>query len=139
MSLLILRPVAVKLRFVDYPSERKQHKGQIPMIGGICVFIGLSASQFYINEFNQTTSILLISSLLILILGIFDDKYNLKAKTKLIYQLIIVGLTVYFSELKIETLGNLFGLTHSVDLGFFSLPFTIIAVIGLTNAFNIPG
>ena len=135
-SLIVLRPIAVKLKLVDYPDYRKQHKGQVPLIGGICISIGVCASQIYLNEINLVTGVILINALLILILGICDDILNLKAKTKLIIQLILVALTVYFSGIKIESLGFLFGFKYSLDLGFFSLPFTILAVVGLINAFN---
>ncbi len=135
-SLFLLRPLAVKLGFVDYPTYRKNHTGQVPLIGGICIFIGLLASQIYLNEFDKTITIVLIASSLMLILGVCDDVINLTAKKKLVIQSILVTLTIYFTDIKIKSLGHLFGLTNEIELGFFSLPFTVIAIIGLTNAFN---
>lgn len=79
---------------------------------------------------------MLFFSFFILILGIFDDFLNLKAKTKLIMQIIIVGLAVYYSGIKIENLGNLFGIYYTFEFGYFSIPFTILAVVGFTNAIN---
>jgi len=126
----------LKFNLIDLPNQRKRHEGEIPLIGGICIFLGLCASQFYFNELNQTIIIILISSFLILILGVMDDFFNLGVKFKLIAQLIIIVLTVIFSEIKITSLGNLFGLENTFDLGLLSLPLTIIAIVGLTNAFN---
>ena len=39
---LLLRPVARSLDFVDKPGGRKQHAGEVPVIGGIAMFVGLS-------------------------------------------------------------------------------------------------
>ena len=80
LSLVLLRPVAIKLKFVDYPSDRKDHVGQVPLIGGISIFTGLLASQIYLNSFDNIVTSILISSSLILILGIWDDIFNLNAR-----------------------------------------------------------
>ena len=45
--LIILRPLAIKFNLVDYPTERKNHTGNIPLIGGICVFLGLLILYFF--------------------------------------------------------------------------------------------
>ena len=135
LSLILLRPLAEKINFLDYPNHRKKHTNPVPLIGGCCIFIGVMASQIYINEISEP-AILLIPCLLILIIGIWDDIVNLKAKTKIYLKLVIVTLTVYFLEIKVESLGHLFGFPYNIDLGLASIPFTIIAVIALTNAFN---
>ena len=41
ISLIIIRPFAVKYNLVDLPNERKSHEGNIPLVGGICIFLGL--------------------------------------------------------------------------------------------------
>ena len=38
ISLIILRPIAIKFNLVDYPAERKTHAGNIPIVGGIGYF-----------------------------------------------------------------------------------------------------
>lgn len=134
--LLVLRPLAVKYNFVDTPTNRKDHIGKVPLIGGISIFLGLLASYIYCNEFDKSISVVLTFSLLMLILGIWDDIVNLEAKTKLIFQLLLTVLTMYFSNINLESLGFLFGSSYSIELGYFSVPFTIIAILGLTNAFN---
>ena len=134
--LIVLRPLAVKFNFVDIPTNRKDHIGKVPLIGGVSIFFGLLASQIYLNEFDKRISVILIFSSLILILGIWDDIVNLKAKTKLIIQLLLTFFFFFFSNIKIESLGFLFGSSYFIELGFLSIPFTIIAIVGLTNAFN---
>ena len=37
----LLRPLAIRLKFVDIPGGRKSHFGHVPLIGGIGMFVGL--------------------------------------------------------------------------------------------------
>lgn len=136
LSLIILRPLAVKFKFVDSPSGRKVHKAETPLIGGICIFVSFLFSQFFFYEFDKVSIIILTASLLILVLGILDDIFNLKPKTKLFVEIIIVLATVYLTDIKVETLGNIFGLSHEYNLGLFSYVFTVLSIVGLMNAFN---
>jgi len=134
--LFLFRPLAIKYNCVDTPNFRKNHIGKVPLIGGLAIFFGLLASQIYLNEFDERIIIILTVSLLMLILGVWDDIVDLKAKTKLVCQFILVVLTIHFTDIKIESLGYLFGFPYPLELGFLSLPFTVIAIIGLTNSFN---
>ena len=134
--LILLRPLSIKFNVVDRPNSRKKHHGSIPLIGGICIFGGILTSQIYLQEFDKTIISLLLISLIILILGIIDDIINLKARKKLFVQIVVVTFTIYIIDLKVNNLDYLFGPSFALELGLLSIPFTLIAVIGLTNAFN---
>ena len=136
IALIVLRPISIKFKLIDYPSSRKKHIGNIPLIGGISIFAGLITSQLILYQFDSKMFTILVSCFLILLLGIYDDIKNLKAKTKLYFQIIIVALVIIITDIKINSLGYLLVPSYSVDLGFLSIPFSIIAIIGLTNAFN---
>lgn len=136
LSIFLLRPLAIKFKLVDYPTDRKNHYGQIPFIGGMCVFIGFFMSQVYLNEFDKISTGIIITAFLMLIIGIWDDFVNLRAKIKLVLQVTTVGFMIYIADLKLESFGFLFGVSSPIELGLLSIPFTIIAVVGLTNAFN---
>ena len=136
ISLIILRPFAVKLNLVDYPTERKNHIGNIPFIGGICVFLGLLVSYLFFIEFDKFSSLLLITASLILIHGVWDDITNLKAQSKIGFQVFVSAIMIYVTDVKLESFGDLFGVLYPLELGILSIPITIIAVIALTNAIN---
>ena len=134
--LIILRPLAIKYNLVDYPNERKNHNGNIPLIGGICVFFGLLIPYFLFIEFDKFSCTLLITASLILIHGVWDDFANLKAKTKIAFQVFISAIMIYVTDVKLESFGYLFGVSYPLELGILSIPITIIAVVALTNAIN---
>ncbi len=136
ISLIILRPFAIKYNLVDYPTERKNHIGNIPFVGGICVFLGLLISYLFFIEFDYFSSVLLITASLILIHGVWDDIANLKAQTKIVFQVLVSGIMIYVTDVKLESFGDLFGVSYPLQLGIFSIPITIVAVIALSNAIN---
>ena len=136
ISIIVLRPFAFSLKLTDTPDARKKHIGEVPVIGGISVSSVIVIYLIFIDSVNSEIEMVLFFSLLILILGIYDDLKDLRAKIKLSFQLLLVTFTIYFSGIKIESLGFLFGLSIPLDLGLLAIPFSIISVIGLTNAFN---
>ena len=136
ISLIIIRPLAIKYNLVDYPTIRKNHIGNIPLVGGGCVFLGCLLSYFSFIQFDKFTSALLITASLILIHGVWDDLENLKAKTKIFFQASLSAIMIYVTDVKLESLGNLFGVSYPLELGILSIPITIIGVIALTNAIN---
>ena len=48
ISLIILRPLAIKFNLVDYPAERKTHAGNIPIVGGLAILlIGILIEKYF--------------------------------------------------------------------------------------------
>lgn len=134
--LTILRPLAVMFKLVDYPTKRKDHVGNIPLIGGICIFFGILSSYIFIIEFDFFFGGLLTTASFILIHGVLDDVMNLKATAKMAFQAFLTFIMIYLTDVKLDSLGYIFGFSEPLDLGMFSIPITIIAVVGLTNAIN---
>ena len=56
VSILLLRIFAIKLDIVDKPSTRKFHEGNIPMVGGVSIFLGVCMSMF--GEFSNDSILL---------------------------------------------------------------------------------
>ena len=137
LSILIFRPFAKKLGIVDKPSKRKTHSGDIPLIGGISIFIGFYIS--LIGEYTDNNILLafILSSFFIFLLGFIDDCYPLSPKIRIIIQIFIVSLMVWYTGLKFDTFGHSFGLSNQLDLGIFSYPITILGIVFVTNAYNL--
>ena len=130
-----IKPFAIKFGLVDKPNERKKHVGNIPLIGGVAIFIGvvISASVF-LNEKIAIDIYFLISSLILLV-GVLDDKFELSIYLKIIVQIIIALMMVFQADYYLTSFGKIFG-SFELTLGYFGVFFTVIAVIGAINAFN---
>ncbi len=78
---------------------------------------------------------LVLFTILLQFLMTFDDLRGLKAVTRLLIQAGCVGGLIFFSDVYIQSLGNLLGLGE-IYLGFWGIPFTIFCIVGMINAFN---
>ncbi|MFL7045373.1 UDP-N-acetylglucosamine--undecaprenyl-phosphate N-acetylglucosaminephosphotransferase [Vibrio cyclitrophicus 1F53] len=134
-SLFLMRKVAKAIGLVDKPNERKLHNGAIPLVGGIS--ISLSISQYLITHPNVIphSQVFLASIAALIVIGALDDKFDISFKIRLIVQAILSICMMYFADLRLENIGNLFGL-GDLHLGFLSPVITILAVSGAINAFN---
>lgn len=130
-----LRPIATLTGWVDRPSARKRHNGDIPLIGGVSMFLGLSVGVIYCAHVMTTFELTLFSTAAtIAIISTIDDRFDLSARLRLLVQIAVVLVMVQMSGTHIHTLGTYFG--HDFVLGWLGIPFTVIAVAGLLNAFN---
>ncbi|CAN0590517.1 unnamed protein product, partial [Ectocarpus sp. 12 AP-2014] len=135
VSLLFLRPFAVRFQLVDIPDHRKVHKGAVPLIGGLSAFIGLFAAWMISMPLAGGYGIYLLASLLLVAMGTVDDAFDLPAQFRLWSQVALGALLTYGSGVSLMHFGDLFGL-GVIELGWLGPLVTIAAVIGATNAFN---
>jgi UDP-GlcNAc:undecaprenyl-phosphate GlcNAc-1-phosphate transferase len=135
MAILIMMPIAHKIGLVDRPKGRKQHVGIIPLIGGISIFLGVATSLSIFGLPYDHHWLYLGCAGTIVILGVFDDYYDLSVKLRLCVQLMVGSAMVYGLNLYLSNLGNLFAF-GDIHLSYIGIPFTVIAVIAAINAFN---
>ncbi len=138
--------VAPRLGLTDLPDgHRKLHLAPIPLGGGVAVFLAtavvIAAAVFVPNRFAvdvQRHGLLalgfLVSCTGVLALGLIDDRFGLRGRYKLLGQIAISGALVGITGLVIRRLG-LFGL--EIELGQFSVPFTLFWLVGAINAVNL--
>ena len=134
-SLLVLKPVAVRVRLLDLPDHRKVHAGAVPLTGGLSAFIGLFAAWMISMPLIGGYGIYLLASLLLVVLGTVDDARDVPARFRLWAQVALGALLTYGSGISLVHFGDLFGL-GVIELGWLGPLVTIAAVIGATNAFN---
>ena len=133
-AILMLRRYAVVLGLVDHPTQRKQHVGKVPLVGGLAIFMGVTAGAACYGHFHWFTKVLIDTTLLLTIIGALDDRFDLSVRDRLVIQTTAILTVIATTGVYVRTLGTLFG--HEIELGWMGYPFTVIAVIGLVNAFN---
>jgi len=133
--ILFLSTIAKNIRLVDIPdTERKTHSGSVPLIGGIAIYISIIYGT-YIMDLDPFFRVLIYSLIPILIVGVLDDIRGMPVPIRLIAQIISSWIVILASGIYLVDLGDLFGFGSFV-LGNFGIPFTIFAVVGICNAFN---
>lgn len=131
--LIIIIMLSKKNNFFDMPSSRKVHKNQIPNTSGIAlyvmlIYIVLSSETSYDIEYIITTGSI------ITIVGFLDDRKSLTPGIKLCLLLIPILILVYEGNI-LTNLGK-YEFIGKINLGKFSLIFTILSVGLLINSFN---
>ncbi|MGF7397676.1 MraY family glycosyltransferase [Thermoanaerobacterium thermosaccharolyticum] len=137
---LMATPAAKKLAYkigaIDIPKDKRRvHKKPVPLIGGLAIYLGTILSILLFLPKSQTNLGIIAGSTIIVVLGIFDDKYELKAKVKLLGQL-LASFVVVLSGVRIDWLTNPFG-DGMINIGVFAIPLSIFWIVGITNAMNL--
>ncbi|SNX49755.1 Undecaprenyl-phosphate alpha-N-acetylglucosaminyl 1-phosphate transferase [Vibrio thalassae] len=135
LFLFVFTKVAKHVGLVDAPNARKRHSGLVPLVGGIAVTLAILGYLLTSSESLPYESVLIASILVVLIMGVIDDKYDLSSKLRLSVQSCLTALVVFSTDIKLLSFGNAFGFGYT-ELGWLALPITIVAVIGAINAFN---
>lgn len=92
-----------------------------------------ASTQFF--SFSAFTAAFIIIAVLLQLFILYDDAFGIKASKRLILQGTASLALIYFGEIYIENLQiSLLGI--DLDLGYWGIPFTIFAVVGIINAFN---
>ena len=131
-----VRMLAIKIKAVDVPKDnRRMHKVPIPRMGGLAIFAGFLVSVLFFVPLGTEFRSILIGALILVVLGIIDDIVALKPKTKFAGQ-IIAALIPALSGVSIHGIVNPFVPGQYSTLDIFSIPLTVIWIVGITNAVN---
>ena len=133
--LWILNPLAVNLDFVDHPGRRKNHKGSVPIIGGISMFGGLVFSILILDFPLSPYRSFIAGCAILLIIGIMDDQYDLKPISKFASQILVAFLMISWGGMVVSHFGTIFG-TVDIHLANWAIPFTVFITVGAINAHN---
>lgn len=133
--LFLFTPIAERNGLVDLPSDRKVHKSPVPLVGGICLYVAFGLAAIIFDVPTKVVWFLVASSILV-VAGALDDAIGLGVGTRFLIQALAALMMIILGDLKIHTIG-LGGLGWSELAQWSSLLFTLVAVVGLSNAFNL--
>jgi UDP-N-acetylmuramyl pentapeptide phosphotransferase/UDP-N-acetylglucosamine-1-phosphate transferase len=131
----ILR-VAHQKNLFDEPGHRTVHKGRIPTLGGLAIFIGfLFTYSLFVDWFEFTKIPFLIPAILIIFgIGIKDDILVTAPIVKLMGQIIAAFIIVGMGDLRITDLHGFFG----IELNYLaSVTISIFLMVFIINGFNL--
>jgi UDP-GlcNAc:undecaprenyl-phosphate/decaprenyl-phosphate GlcNAc-1-phosphate transferase len=134
---------AVAFGVVDRPNERKvNRRANIPLLGGLAValglFVGISVAvvTMDIEHSRGHLEAYLIGGTILLAVGAADDRYGLRAHSKLLLQIVAAAVAIHFG----------FRIDHLTDplmLEAWHFPewlvwlTTLLWIVGVTNAMNL--
>jgi UDP-GlcNAc:undecaprenyl-phosphate/decaprenyl-phosphate GlcNAc-1-phosphate transferase len=135
-SIYGLSGLAGKLNLLDLPdNNRKVHSEAKPLVGGLGIVAGVLVAMLLFFPVLKYMS-LIISILLILGVGVIDDRFDISFKWRFIVQITATVIIMnYFPGMNLRSFGNLFGL-GVIETGLLVIPVTIFCTLGVINAIN---
>ena len=144
------KKIASILDLYDKPDDyRKTHKLNVPLTGGVIIIINifllsifLLFNQDYLLNLNiffskQDFLLFLISSILVFLIGFFDDKFKISATKKFSIMILLFLLIVIFSnnllikEIRFSFIQNTYFLNN-----YISIIWTLLCFLLFVNALN---
>lgn len=120
LSLIVIK----KMGLLDDPKRHKHpgiiHKKPTPRGGGIPLFIGIVATAIFFLPFTKAVFALFVASLIALLVGVIDDKYDISPYLRFIVN-IVVSLIVVAAGITVPFITNPFG--GILYLNSISFPF----------------
>lgn len=130
----LVKKFAIYIGATDKPNARKVHQKIMPRLGGLAIYLSFIIGYAILRPSDDSALPIIIGSFIIIITGVFDDRFELSAKVKLLGQLLAAGVVV-LGGIQIDFINiPFFG---QVDFGYLSIPITIIWIVAITNAINL--
>ena len=127
------------LKLIDFPSERKMHSLSMPVVGGlsICITVFIFFIYFYFTGYfydlfdNFEIVAFAISSIIIVITGLVDDRYGLGPFNKFLFQLISALVFLIGLDINHTIIFNF------LDNNILHFLVNVFFIVGIINAFNL--
>ena len=151
MGTLAMRAIALKFNIADHPSERRINTKPVPRAGGLAVAgafaligtllvifsaqLGLSAGSGSAELTSDGAAALLLGTVIAGVIGLIDDRYDLRARWQIIGQVLIALIPIAFG-LRIAFISNPLGAGDLLFPDAIALGVTIFWTLGMQNSMN---
>lgn len=141
----VIRSWALARGWVDVPDgERKLHTRPVPAVGGLGMAAGVAAGFLFLMavepfmgiELNLPPLGLWAGALLLFCVGMIDDVKGMGFKVKFLFQLAAAYMLLH-AGFRIDLSGLPFFEAGQFTEALYSIPLTLIWVVGIINAINL--
>lgn len=130
----LLRKLSVWAQAYAHENKRTIHHGKISRIGGIAMYVSSTCCIALFITPDQSVRGIFYASSLVFFTGLIDDLYDLKPWLKMGMEVLAALILIHFG-VQAGTIHLPFGI--SIDNPTISVLFTIVWVVGITNAVNL--
>lgn len=142
----LVKKFAVKVGAVDVPNARKVHTRIMPRLGGLGIYLAFVIALIAVLPFLPNSLLprdanfmkaFLIGGSMIVLIGALDDRFQLSAKSKLLFQILAACVVVFGFGITVDFVNIPFQDRYSTLESWVSIPLTIFWIVGVTNAINL--
>ena len=136
LAVLGLRPLARTIDLVDRPGGHKTDHGNVPLVGGLAMFIGIVAGLGFVHPPVMAGISLVGVSAILVAIGLLDDRFALSHWMRLCVHLAAAIALIAGTGALVRHLGNPFGIGDLRLHGVGVYIFTVLLITAAINAFN---
>ncbi|MFT6955264.1 MAG: UDP-GlcNAc:undecaprenyl-phosphate GlcNAc-1-phosphate transferase [Halieaceae bacterium] len=144
LAIVLLARLAPQHNLMDKPDGRKLHAGDVPLVGGIAIYLSLclgaliwgSPESTILASGDSSLGIFLLGGGILVLLGAMDDRSHVSVFTRVVVEVGVALLVIEGLDLKAANLGDLVGTGNIKLAGWLAYPFTVMCIFGVINAFN---
>ncbi len=123
----LMRLMATRIGLVATPSDDRWNNRSTPLLGGAAVYLAFAVAFFiFYPDLPAGSRLILLGGTLLFLTGLVDDFISVKPPVKLVIQVIVAAIVVYFGRKLPWTSSNA-----------FNIFITIFWLVGMTNAINL--
>lgn len=132
----VLKMFALRFNAMDVPNGRKVHRTPMPKVGGVAMALGAVVPILIWSQGNRLVDGILLGAAVLVVFGLVDDIKEMGYRGKMFGQIIAALIVVVYGGLTIEFVGDC--LPEGIVIPkWISIPFTLFAIVGVTNAINL--
>src|SRR5690606_21024113 len=109
LTILALRPIAAALRLIDKPGGRKTHQGEVPVIGGPAILLGIVFGAMLLPLPPVASAAFLAACAPLVIVGSIDDRFVLSPWYRLLVQATVTVAFTVWTGVEVSQLGPILG------------------------------
>jgi UDP-GlcNAc:undecaprenyl-phosphate GlcNAc-1-phosphate transferase len=136
LAICALRPLAIAVDLVDRPGGRKTHFGDVPIVGGLAMLLGIVLGSGLLPPQAAPSTAFLPACSMLVTIGLVDDRFEISPWARLPVQVVAAMILMIGAGAAVTTLGNPLG-TGTIEFSSVgSVVFTVAIVMAAINAFN---
>jgi UDP-GlcNAc:undecaprenyl-phosphate GlcNAc-1-phosphate transferase len=122
----LVRRLAIRAGCVDQPTSRKFHRTPVALLGGVALYLAFASAVVILGASQGPLRGILFGAAFLMLAGVVDDTRGMSPRAKLLAQAGAASIAVV-SGIQTTFLGT----------PYLNVPFTILWIVGITNAFNL--
>lgn len=141
LCVVAVHPTMVRIahlkEIVDVPNARKLQKTPIPILGGVCVFLGIIVGLGFtcIYEDCADLFVVVMAMTVMLYTGTGDDILGLSPRVRFLIEILTVLCLIGIGGYTLNDFHELWGIEQIS--AWVAVPLTVFAAVGIINAINL--
>jgi len=139
---IVFVPIVIKIAkhigAMDIPdhskNSRRIHTKITPKLGGLAIFLSFLTGYLFFGSASEPMNSIFIGSIIIVLIGIIDDIKDLKARWKLLAQVLAACVVVFHGNIYLPEI-SIFGLY--LYFGWFGYILAVLFIVAAVNAINL--